>query len=159
LRVRTTSVRRTADLPASAEGSPKRPEDAKAAGPPASRPSPGNNLTAGWALAVRRHLHLPHVVSAARHQRLMTAGAVRICEIADLSGKVAGVDVAKTRGPGDRRGTLKHRGRRILRVQHLVVGVKCGDVPWNVDRDAGNKRRQSLQFILGVIKPRDQKRD
>ena len=78
---------------------------------------------------------------------------------ADVARKISGIDVAKAGARADLRRAQQVFGLRVAGIGHLVVLVKRGDMPRDVDRDAGNKLGQPLQFIVGVVEAGNQQRD
>ena len=75
------------------------------------------------------------------------------------AGKIAGVDVTKARARPDLGGAQQVFGPRVAGIGHLVVLVKRGDMPGNVCRNSGEKFRQPLQFVVGVVEAGNEQRN
>ena len=55
-------------------------------------------------------------------------------------------------------GTRKIVRRGVAVIIHLVVGMKSGDVPGNVRRDASKKFREAPKFVVGIVEARNEQR-
>ena len=99
-------------------------------------------------------------VSVAADQGLTALRTARIFPLADHAGEVASVDVTQSGGLADFGGTQQIFGSGVaLTVPlHFVVGVKCGDVPWNVAGDAGEEFGEAAQLVGGVVEAGDEQR-
>ena len=76
---------------------------------------------------------------------------MRVLQVADVSRRVACVDIPKSRAAGDIGGTNEHRRRRVRRIGHPVILMKRRDVPRDIRRNARNKFGQTSQFRFAVI--------
>src|SRR3974390_3415250 len=82
-----------------------------------------------------------------------------VFEVVDLPRQVARVHVTKAISASDLRRLEQHVNRRIRRLLHLVVAVKCGDMPRNIRRDAGDKCGQAFEFVARAVEARNEQRD
>ena len=78
-------------------------------------------------------------ISAPLDERRAAPTASRVFEVADAAGTIARIHVPQPALPADRGGGHQLMRGRVGAVGHLVVGVKRGDVPRDVRRDAGEK--------------------
>src|SRR2546423_14976 len=92
-----------------------------------SAPASRDRRRAGGARAVGRNTVVLNQIAIAGDETLAARLAERVLEVADLSWKVARVDVPQTRVARKARGLPQHRRCRGLRVGHLVVLVEGGD--------------------------------
>src|SRR4029453_11541324 len=59
---------------------------------------------------------------------------------------------------GHRCRTPEHGRRRVLRLEHFVVGMERGHMPRDIDRHARDKCRQSLQLVFGIVEAWNEQR-
>src|SRR6266542_4458115 len=114
-------------------------------------PAPGNRFAALWTAAIRCQTILRDEISVTFHEKLMAIGTASIFKVAHRARKIARVDVTKAGLFSDLGGAHERLRAGVVRIGHLVIFVKCRDVPWNIRRDADQKLRQTGQFIVGVI--------
>src|SRR6185369_7169008 len=84
-------------------------------------------------------------VSVPADDAFAAGAAMRVLQVADVSRRVACVDIPKSRAAGDIGGTNEHRRRRVRRIGHPVILMKRRDVPRDIRRNARNKFGQTSQ--------------
>jgi hypothetical protein len=87
------------------------------------------------------------VVAESPDQRLRAHRTARIFEIADLTGQIAGVHMAKAIAAPDGGRIHHHSGGCVFRIGHLVIAVKRGDVPGDLRRDASDETGQAFELV------------
>ncbi len=124
-------------------------------GPPA-----GNLAGTTGAAAFGSQAVVLNEISVAADQRLTALRTTGVFPMADHAGKIAGIDVTQSGGKADFGGAQQIFGSGVAVTipLHLVVGVKCGHVPWNVCGNAGKEFREAAQFVAGVIEAGDEQR-
>src|SRR5580704_12082623 len=124
----------------------------------------GGPATGNWSgtlgtVAIRGEAVIFDQVAVALDQRLLALRTARVFPRADQTGKIASIDVAKTRLAADFAGSQQVFRVRVAGIGHFVVAVKGGDMPRNVGRDAGKEFGEAAQFVGGVVEAGDEKRD
>src|SRR6202171_169335 len=89
----------------------------------------------------------------------LAAGAARVLVPAHPAGQVSGVDVLEAGLLANARSPQQGLGRGVVRVLHLVVLVKAGDVPRDAGRDAAQEPGDVAQFLVAVVEARDDQGD
>src|SRR5262245_4968222 len=92
-------------------------------------PPAGNSRGAFPAAAAGGHPVIRDAISRTANQEFMAARAPGVFEVSDFTGEIAGVNVAETNLFANFRRTDQGFRSGIIRVSHLIVLVKCGDVP------------------------------
>lgn len=95
-------------------------------------PDSGDFQSAFRTTAVRREEILKDSIAIAMYEKMSAAGAIGIYQAAGLPWQIPGVDVMQSCLATDFSGTLQVCSRRSSCSLHLVVGIKSGDVPWNI---------------------------
>src|SRR5579862_5031361 len=100
-------------------------------------PSAGDLTGTSWAAAAGSQAVVFDVISVSTNQGLVALRAAGVFPMSDSSRKVAQIDVAQSGGLSDLGGAqqIVRRGIALPISPHLVVGVKCRDVPRNVRRN------------------------
>src|SRR5579871_148750 len=98
-------------------------------------------------------------ITVAADQRFPALRAARIFQRADHAGKIAGIDVAQSRGTSDLCGAEQIPGRSIALVIHLVIGMKCGHMPRNINGNAREEFGELAEFLLRVVEAGNQEGD
>src|ERR1700722_13834509 len=104
-------------------------------------------------------------VAAAADQRFAALQAARVFPLANAPRQVASVDVAQASFAANFRGAQQvfdvgiALTASLIIALHFVIAVKCGDVPWNVGRDACKKFGEAAQFIVIVVEAGNQQRN
>ena len=104
-------------------------------------PAAGDLCGAAWAAAFGSEAVVFDQVSVAADQSFIAMRAARVFAIADPAGQISGIDVAQAGFAADFGGAQQvfRRGVALAFALHFVVAVKCGDVPGDVGRDAGDE--------------------
>src|SRR6186713_1963399 len=104
-------------------------------------PPPWHRCRARRAGSFWRNAVAADVVAEPLDERLATARTVSVLSVADLPGQVSRVDEPQSRLTANLGCTQQHVGGGVLRLSHLVVAVKRGDMPRDIRRDVRNERR------------------
>ena len=91
------------------------------------------------------------MVSSAFDKELAAARAECALQITHPSGQIARIDETKPRATANLSCSNEIFRSCVIRVRHLVVFVKRGHVPGNIQRDARYKFRQAFQFLLRIV--------
>src|SRR5215471_8149401 len=123
------------------------------------RPAARDRGTAGGATALWSEAVIFNEIAVALDQQFAAVVTASIFQIANHSGQISRIDIFQAGLRSDFGGTQQIFGSGVVGIVHLVVLVKCSHVPWNEWRDAGEKLSQATQFVLGIVKARNQQSD
>src|SRR6266850_980239 len=120
-------------------------------------PNSGNWPRAPRARAVP-DAHGADSVSGALDQQLAATGTPGIFPVADTAWKIAGVNEVQSFGFPHLCRAKQRADRSIIRICHLVVLMKCRDMPGDVRRYSCQKLRYIAKLLVAVVEPGNQQR-
>ena len=122
-------------------------------------PPPGNLTGATWTTAIWGEPVAGDEISVTLDQRFRAMGAARVLPRLDDAGEIAGINVVQSGVSPDLDGAQKILDCGISLVLHFVIRMECGDMPWNIRRDAGDEVGKLAELIFRVVEAGDQQSD
>src|SRR5947209_9407489 len=117
---------------------------------------PSRNAGAARRAATLRSEMVPSdEVPVTLDEKFPTVRASRVLPVADHARQVPGIDVTQACPLADLCCPHQRLGAGVLWIGHFVIFVKGRYMPRNIRGHARQKLGQASQFVIGVVKPRN----